>query len=185
MAADGATLDDGCLLAKAIDGYQNFQDAEQFIASGGQKGPQVEILKPGTYRNLTASEGVGERGEAKPGIFSVQLYNAVVIGKNWVGPVEAFDGAPPNGFSDPWVKLLSRAWSAPPLRSCSCPKSVTHVSPHFCHPSPQTIPPFIAEDPGLITPDVSVLLDEFQVPGTCVLQFAFDGHTDNPYLPQN
>jgi 4-alpha-glucanotransferase len=45
--------------------------------------------------------------------------------------------------------------------------------------------PFIAEDLGLITPDVRALRDEFQVPGTRVLQFAFDGHADNPYLPQN
>jgi 4-alpha-glucanotransferase len=45
--------------------------------------------------------------------------------------------------------------------------------------------PFIAEDLGLITPDVSALRDEFQVPGTRVLQFAFDGHSDNPYLPHN
>jgi 4-alpha-glucanotransferase len=45
--------------------------------------------------------------------------------------------------------------------------------------------PFIAEDLGLITPDVRALRDEFQVPGTRVLQFAFDGHPDNPYLPEN
>jgi len=45
--------------------------------------------------------------------------------------------------------------------------------------------PFIAEDLGLIAPDVQVLRDEFQVPGTRVLQFAFDGHPDNPYLPDN
>jgi 4-alpha-glucanotransferase len=45
--------------------------------------------------------------------------------------------------------------------------------------------PFIAEDLGLITPDVSALRDEFHIPGTKVLQFAFDGHPDNPYLPRN
>ena len=45
--------------------------------------------------------------------------------------------------------------------------------------------PFIAEDLGLITPDVENLRDQFQIPGTRVLQFAFDGHEDNPYLPQN
>ena len=45
--------------------------------------------------------------------------------------------------------------------------------------------PFIAEDLGLITPDVGALRDQFQIPGTRVLQFAFDGHEDNPYLPQN
>ena len=45
--------------------------------------------------------------------------------------------------------------------------------------------PFIAEDLGIITPDVSELRDKFQIPGTRVLQFAFDGHVDNPYLPEN
>ncbi len=45
--------------------------------------------------------------------------------------------------------------------------------------------PFIAEDLGIITPDVRALRDQLQVPGTRVLQFAFDGHADNPYLPHN
>ena len=45
--------------------------------------------------------------------------------------------------------------------------------------------PFIVEDLGIITPDVRTLRDQFQLPGTRVLQFAFDGHADNPYLPNN
>jgi 4-alpha-glucanotransferase len=45
--------------------------------------------------------------------------------------------------------------------------------------------PFIAEDLGLITPDVQALRDQFCLPGMRVLQFAFDGHADNPYLPHN
>jgi 4-alpha-glucanotransferase len=45
--------------------------------------------------------------------------------------------------------------------------------------------PFIVEDLGIITPDVQSLRDQFQLPGTRVLQFAFDGHADNPYLPNN
>jgi len=45
--------------------------------------------------------------------------------------------------------------------------------------------PFLAEDLGIITPDVSALRDAFHVPGTRVLQFAFNGHSDNPYLPEN
>jgi len=45
--------------------------------------------------------------------------------------------------------------------------------------------PFIAEDLGMITPDVYALRDEFVLPGTRVLQFAFDGHADNPHLPVN
>jgi 4-alpha-glucanotransferase len=45
--------------------------------------------------------------------------------------------------------------------------------------------PFIVEDLGYITPDVNALRDQFQFPGTRVLQFAFDGGSDNPHLPQN
>ena len=45
--------------------------------------------------------------------------------------------------------------------------------------------PFIAEDLGFITPDVYALRDQFRLPGMRVLQFAFDGHADNPYLPHN
>jgi 4-alpha-glucanotransferase len=45
--------------------------------------------------------------------------------------------------------------------------------------------PFVAEDLGTITPDVSALRDDWHIPGTRVLQFAFDGHADNPYLPHN
>src|ERR1700747_3383828 len=45
--------------------------------------------------------------------------------------------------------------------------------------------PFIAEDLGEITPDVCALRDEFRIPGTKVLQFAFDGSPGNPHLPEN
>jgi 4-alpha-glucanotransferase len=45
--------------------------------------------------------------------------------------------------------------------------------------------PFIAEDLGTITPDVVALRDAFELPGSRVLQFAFDGHADNPHLPDN
>ena len=45
--------------------------------------------------------------------------------------------------------------------------------------------PFIAEDLGVITPDVCALREEFHSPGTKVLQFAFDGNPGNPHLPEN
>ncbi len=45
--------------------------------------------------------------------------------------------------------------------------------------------PFIAEDLGMITPDVTALRDRYQVPGTRVLQFGFDGDSGNPHLPHN
>jgi 4-alpha-glucanotransferase len=43
--------------------------------------------------------------------------------------------------------------------------------------------PFIAEDLGIITPDVVALRDKFELPGIRVFQFGFDGHPDNPHLP--
>ncbi len=43
----------------------------------------------------------------------------------------------------------------------------------------------VAEDLGIITPDVEHLRDEFNLPGMRILQFAFDGSGDNPHLPHN
>jgi len=45
--------------------------------------------------------------------------------------------------------------------------------------------PIIAEDLGVITPDVEKLRKNFKLPGMKILQFAFDGNEDNPYLPKN
>jgi 4-alpha-glucanotransferase len=45
--------------------------------------------------------------------------------------------------------------------------------------------PFIAEDLGIITPDVVALRDQFELPGTRVFQFGFDGNPGNPHLPHN
>jgi uncharacterized membrane protein YqiK len=95
-SADGAPLDAGRLLGKAIQDHRNFQDAEQFIASGGQKGPQVDILTPGTYRILTDSVPVEDRAQRKPGLFTVRLFDATMISENEIGLVEALDGAPLN-----------------------------------------------------------------------------------------
>ena len=45
--------------------------------------------------------------------------------------------------------------------------------------------PIIAEDLGVITEDVITLRNNFSLPGMKILQFAFDGNTNNPYLPKN
>ena len=45
--------------------------------------------------------------------------------------------------------------------------------------------PIIAEDLGVITKDVEFLRDNYKLPGMKILQFAFDGNEDNPYLPEN
>jgi 4-alpha-glucanotransferase len=42
----------------------------------------------------------------------------------------------------------------------------------------------VAEDLGVITPEVDALRTEFGLPGMKVMQFAFDGSSENPYLPE-
>jgi len=45
--------------------------------------------------------------------------------------------------------------------------------------------PVIAEDLGMITPEVHALRERLGFPGMRVLQFGFDGNADNPHLPHN
>ncbi|MBI3247410.1 MAG: 4-alpha-glucanotransferase [Deltaproteobacteria bacterium] len=45
--------------------------------------------------------------------------------------------------------------------------------------------PIIAEDLGVITPEVDALRRQFGFPGMKILQFAFGGDVRNPYLPHN
>ena len=45
--------------------------------------------------------------------------------------------------------------------------------------------PLVAEDLGIITPEVETLRDNHGLPGMKVLHFAFGGGADNPYLPHN
>ena len=45
--------------------------------------------------------------------------------------------------------------------------------------------PIIAEDLGIITPEVEKLRDKFHLPGMKVLQFAFSSDEKNSYLPHN
>lgn len=45
--------------------------------------------------------------------------------------------------------------------------------------------PLIAEDLGVITPEVERLRDQCGFPGMRILQFAFDSGADNSYLPHN
>jgi 4-alpha-glucanotransferase len=45
--------------------------------------------------------------------------------------------------------------------------------------------PILAEDLGVITPEVEALRDQFEFPGMKVLQFAFGSDPGNPFLPFN
>jgi hypothetical protein len=95
-AADGSPLDAGRLLGKSIQGHLSFQNAELFVSSGGQRGPQVDILTPGTYRILTQSVPFESGTDVKPGLFMIRLFDASVINENQIGLVEALDGSPLN-----------------------------------------------------------------------------------------
>ncbi|MDY0261419.1 4-alpha-glucanotransferase [Syntrophotalea acetylenica] len=54
--------------------------------------------------------------------------------------------------------------------------ALRHRHPHL---------PLVAEDLGVITPEVEHLRDALGLPGMKILQFAFDSGPDNPYLPHN
>ncbi|MBC7476129.1 MAG: 4-alpha-glucanotransferase, partial [Candidatus Sericytochromatia bacterium] len=45
--------------------------------------------------------------------------------------------------------------------------------------------PMIAEDLGLITPEVEALRDQFNFPGMKIIQFAFTNTSKDPFLPHN
>lgn len=78
-AADGASLTAGQLVGRSVAGHDNFQKAEVFLRNGGQKGPQVDILLPGTYNIHT-------------GMFKVEIKDAIAIEDGKIGVVEALGG---------------------------------------------------------------------------------------------
>ncbi|PID50346.1 MAG: 4-alpha-glucanotransferase [Proteobacteria bacterium] len=54
-----------------------------------------------------------------------------------------------------------------------------------CVQSEMGVLPLVAEDLGIITPEVIALRDQYGLPGMSVLQFAFDYFEDNPHKPHN
>lgn len=80
-ATDGKPLDSGRLLGKRIEGHENFSKGEFFLKNGGQKGPQSDILQPGTHRINTW-------------LFNYSILDATIVESNKVGLVTAKDGAP-------------------------------------------------------------------------------------------
>jgi uncharacterized membrane protein YqiK len=80
-ALDGAPLNPRDYVAESFAGHDNFQDAHEFIGSGGQRGPQKDILLPGTYYiNPLLSKVIPETAkEVKPGEVAVVVSN---VGKD-------------------------------------------------------------------------------------------------------
>ena len=82
---DGEPLPKGRVLADEVECNQ-FQDAEMFLANHGKKGPQIGILRPGTYRINTK-------------LFNITEAPAVKIAENTIGIAIAKDGIPlPPGY---------------------------------------------------------------------------------------
>ena len=78
---DGQPIPPGRLLGRKTDGHSSFENGQVFLNNGGQKGPQIEILLPGTYRiNFD--------------LFHIEIQTATVIPAGKVGLVTALDGEP-------------------------------------------------------------------------------------------
>ena len=79
-ACDGQPLPGGRIIARQVD-CDAFQDARAFLENNGQRGPQMQIIPPGTYR-------------INPLLFTVTIAEAVIIPPGKIGVVEARDGKP-------------------------------------------------------------------------------------------
>ncbi|MEQ1764266.1 MAG: SPFH domain-containing protein [Pyrinomonadaceae bacterium] len=76
-ALDGAPLDPKDYVAMPVEGHDNFQDSNTFITAGGQRGPQKDILLPGTYyvNPLLFKVILESAKEIKPGEVAVIVSN--------------------------------------------------------------------------------------------------------------
>ena len=79
-ARDGKSLSGGRVLGRSVS-CDAFQDARAFLTSGGERGPQIAIIPPGTYRINTQ-------------LFRVELTTVTEIRDNAVGVVTTKEGAP-------------------------------------------------------------------------------------------
>ena len=79
-AITGKPIPSGKILAEDVE-CDLFQNGEEFLKKGGQKGKQIQILPPGEYRINTY-------------LFRVEVRKATVIQPNQVGIVDAIAGEP-------------------------------------------------------------------------------------------
>ncbi len=77
---DGVPLSSGRVLARFVD-CDSFQNARSFLENGGERGPQITIIPPGTYRINTA-------------LFSIVQEKVTEIEDNMVGIVTTREGQP-------------------------------------------------------------------------------------------
>jgi 4-alpha-glucanotransferase len=126
-------------------------------------------------------------------------------GQLWGNPVYAWDVLARRGF-DWWVERirsqvalfdivrvdhfrgLQAYWAVPPeAKNASAGAWREGSGAELLNALRNRLSPLtlVAEDLGVITPDVDALRDSFGLPGMRVLQFAFSGDAHNPHLPAN
>lgn len=82
---DGEPIPMGRLLGDAVE-CNHFQDTKMFLDNHGKKGPQVAILRPGTYRINTRA-------------FTIRKKEVTKIDEEKLGVIIAMDGKPlPSGY---------------------------------------------------------------------------------------
>ncbi len=77
---DGKPIALGHVFATSVDS-DSFQNARAFLANSGERGPQVNVMTPGTYRVNTA-------------LFDVDIVRAYKVPDNKIGIVTMADGQP-------------------------------------------------------------------------------------------
>jgi uncharacterized membrane protein YqiK len=82
IAQDGSGIAAGSLLGRKVDGHSNFENGHAFLNHGGQKGQQLEVLMPGTYRINTMLFNIAD------------IVPWTHIGCDSVGIVEVEEGRP-------------------------------------------------------------------------------------------
>lgn len=76
---DGSALPGGRVLARQVS-CDTYQNARGFLTGGGERGPQIAVMPPGTYRINSA-------------LFSISIAKALDIPDNMVGIVTTKEGA--------------------------------------------------------------------------------------------
>jgi regulator of protease activity HflC (stomatin/prohibitin superfamily) len=102
---DGKSLPKGRLLGDEVE-CNYYQDAKMFLDGGGTKGPQVAILRPGTYRINTKA-------------FKIMKARTVEIPSEKIGVIIANDGLPlPSGYIVAPRPLEAPSESFPQAKNC-------------------------------------------------------------------
>jgi uncharacterized membrane protein YqiK len=79
-SCDGLPLVSGRIVARRVD-CDTYQDAAAFLGNGGERGPQIGLIPPGTYRINTL-------------LFKISIVDAISVPPGKIGVVEARDGRP-------------------------------------------------------------------------------------------